>query len=54
MATVSMVVLGVVLHKQFRHFSIPIVASPVKVPLPEKIADALMHGIPGKLPAIRT
>jgi hypothetical protein len=28
MAAVSMVVLGVVLHKQFRHFSIRIVASP--------------------------
>jgi hypothetical protein len=28
MAVVSMVVLGVVLHKQFRHFSIRIVASP--------------------------
>jgi len=28
MAGVSMVVLGVVLHKQFRHFSIRIVASP--------------------------
>ena len=28
MAAVSIVVLGVVLHKQFRHFSIRIVASP--------------------------
>jgi len=28
MAAVSMVVLGAVLHKQFRHFSIRIVASP--------------------------
>ena len=28
MAAVSMVVLGVVLHQQFRHFSIRIVASP--------------------------
>src|SRR5208337_2224253 len=28
MAAVSMCVLGVVLHKQFRHFSIRIVASP--------------------------
>ena len=28
MAAVSMIVLGVVLHKQFRHFSIRLVASP--------------------------
>jgi hypothetical protein len=28
MAAVSMVVLGIVLHKHFRHFSIRIVASP--------------------------